>query len=219
MDAGSEAVKSIHWGIRPRVERRNAHSIALWTGLAALAVQNATAIAQPPDTSTSRSRDGLQPVVPDGPARRGPVVVPPANLPSPSNLDGVYLWLGPVGAASYVDHAWDSTFGGDLALVVVRENEPLAALGVTVGASRWTERGGGRVWVDGLVGTHLLGEMIGASLGPLVELSDLAHPRVGGSLGLWGFAGITPFARLGAVSGLGMFAELGIHIDLPVLRR
>jgi hypothetical protein len=36
---------------------------------------------------------------------------------------------------------------------------------------------------------------------------------------VWVFAGITPFARVGAVSDLGMFAELGVHIALPVLRR
>ncbi|HEY0192854.1 MAG TPA: hypothetical protein VGC42_17170 [Kofleriaceae bacterium] len=212
-------MKSIQWGIRPRVGRRSGPWIA--AAALALAVQNATVAAQPADTqgSTARPADGLQPVVPDAPARRGPVVVPAPDLPPTSNLDGIYLWLGPVGAASYVDHAWDSTFGADAAVVIVREHAPLAAYGVTLGASRWTARGGGRVWVDGLVGTHLLGELIGASLGPILELSDLAHPRYGGSIGIWGFAGITPFARLGAVSGLGMFAELGIHIDLPVLRR
>ena len=110
-------------------------------------------------------------------------------------------------------------FGGEAALVVVREREPVGVIGVDLGASRWTAHDGGRVWVDGLVGTQLLGRMMGASLGPIVELSDLAHPRVGGSIGVWAFAGITPFARLGAVADLGMFAELGVHIALPVLRR
>jgi hypothetical protein len=75
------------------------------------------------------------------------------------------------------------------------------------------------VWVDGLLGTHLVGHMLGISLGPIVELSELAHPRPGASIGVWGFAGITPFARLGAVADHGIFAEIGIHIALPVLRR
>jgi len=57
------------------------------------------------------------------------------------------------------------------------------------------------------------------SAGPLVELSDLAHPRIGGSIGLWGFVGVTPFARVGLVNDLGGFAEIGVHIALPVLRR
>jgi hypothetical protein len=135
------------------------------------------------------------------------------------DLDVTYLWLGPVGAASFIDATWDSTFGAEAAVVVVHERAPLGLIGGTLGASRWTERGGGRVWVDGLAGTRLLGHMIGASLGPILELSELAHPRLGASIGAWGFAGITPFARVGVVSNLGMFVELGVHIALPVLRR
>ena len=65
-------------------------------------------------------------------------------------------------------------------------------------------------------GTRVLGRMIGISAGPLVELSELSHPRVGGSIGVWGFLGITPFARLGTVQDLGMFGEVGVHIALPV---
>jgi hypothetical protein len=168
-----------------------------------------------PDANAER----VQPIVPDVPARSQPVVVPAPRLPSTASLDGFYVWLGPVGAASHIDGQWDSTFGAEAAVVVVHEQAPLATVGVTAGASRWTERGGGRVWVDGLVGTHILGHMLGASLGPIVELSDLAHPRVGGSVGVWGFAGITPFVRVGGVQDLGMFAEVGIHIALPAVRR
>jgi hypothetical protein len=75
------------------------------------------------------------------------------------------------------------------------------------------------VWVDGLFGTYLLGHLAGFSLGPIIELSDVAHARPGGSFGVWAFTGITPFARVGSVANLGMFAEVGIHIALPVLRR
>jgi hypothetical protein len=182
--------------------------------LASVAAITPSAAADPTTTASS-----IEPTVPDPPARATPVVVPPASLPPTWDLDGTYLWLGPLGAASHIAGQWDSTFGAEAALVVVRERRALAAWGVDLGASRWTERGGGRVWGDGLVGTHLLGHMIGASLGPIVELSDLSHPRVGGSIGLWGFAGITPFARLGEVAGLGMFVEVGIHIALPALRR
>jgi len=148
-----------------------------------------------------------------------PIGVPPTSFAPSWDLDGTYLWLGPLGAASRIDAQWDSTFGADLALVVVRERSPLALVGGNLGASRWTERGGGRVWVDGLLGTHLLGHMLGVSLGPIVELSELQHPRPGASIGVWGFAGVTPFARLGAVADHGIFAEIGVHIALPVLRR
>jgi hypothetical protein len=154
----------------------------------------------------------------DPPAAAQPVTVPPATFRPTWDLDGTYLWLGPVGAASHIDARWDSTFGAEAAVVVVRERAPLGLVGATLGASRWTGRGGGRVWVDGLVGTRL-GRMMGISLGPILELSELAHPRPGASLGVWCFTGITPFARIGAVINLGMFAEVGIHIALPVLRR
>lgn len=196
------AVKPIHWGIRPQGVP------GLPRILACLLAVMGTAAADP-----------VTPTIPDAPAAPRTVVVPPATFRPSWDLDGTYLWLGPIGAASFVDDKWDSTFGGEAAVVVVREGAPVGAAGVNLGASRWTERGGGRVWLDGLVGTRLLGRMLGASVGPILELSELAHPRLGASIGVWGFAGITPFARAGAVSNLGMFAELGIHIALPVLRR
>jgi hypothetical protein len=199
------AVKPIHWGIRPQgVPVRPCILACL---LAVLAVIR------------SAAADPATPTTPDAPAAPRTVVVPPATFRPSWDLDGTYLWLGPLGAASLVDAKWDSTFGGEAAVVVVREGAPVGLAGGNLGASRWTERGGGRIWLDGLVGTRLLGRMMGASLGPILELSELAHPRLGASIGVWAFAGITPFARVGAVSNLGMFAELGIHIALPVLRR
>ena len=165
------------------------------------------------------SRAVAEPIAPDAPTRSAPAVVPPTTLPPSWDLDGIYVWLGPTGAASRVASQWDSTVGGDLAIVRVREQESLAAVGATLGASRWTARGGGRIWLDALVGTRLGGRMIGASAGAIVELSDLAHPRLGGSIGVWGFVGVTPFARVGAVAELGAFAEIGLHIALPVIRR
>lgn len=199
------AVKPIHWGLHPQVPQQPPWRVVLGKiacCVACLVAIERAAAADPPPIATPP-----------------PVTVPPAHFTPSWDLDGTYLWLGPLGAASHVDAQWDSTFGADLAVVVVHERAPLGLVGVDLGASRWTERGGGRVWVDGLMGTHLLDRMIGISLGPLVELSELAHPRFGASVGVWGFAGVTPFARLGAVRDLGMFAEIGIHIALPVLRR
>lgn len=156
-------------------------------------------------------------VDPDPPARRAPPAVP-ATAPRPSwDLDGLYLWLGPTGAASRIEASWDSTIGADATVIYVRERAALGAIGATFGASRWTVRGGGRIWLDGLVGTRL-GRMVGLSAGPILELSELSHPRLGGSVGLWAFVGVTPFVRTGMVSELGSFVEVGIHIALPVLR-
>jgi hypothetical protein len=208
MSADYVALKLAHWGIHPQVIRRRAVRAFAWLAVVVVAVGGVrTAGADPAAT------------VPDPPAAARPVVVPVATFTPSSDLDGVYLWLGPIGAASYVDAQWDSTFGGEAALGVVRERAAIGLVGVNLGASRWTVRGGGRMWVDGLVGTRLLGRMMGASIGPIVELSEIAHPKLGASIGVWAFAGITPFVRVGAVAELGMFAELGIHFALPVLRR
>ena len=206
------AVKPIHWGLHPQVTQRLLWRVVLGNIACAVALLVAarTAAADPAAPSTQSTPPSAPPP---------PVTVPTAHFTPSWDLDGTYLWLGPLGAASHVDAQWDSTFGADLAIVVVRERAPIGLVGIDLGASRWTERGGGRVWVDGLLGTHLLDRMMGISLGPIAELSDLAHPRLGASFGVWGFAGITPFARLGAVAELGMFAEIGIHIALPVLRR
>ena len=153
---------------------------------------------------------------PDPPARKTIPRVGPGGFPESSDLDATYLWLGPSGAASHIDSAWDSTIGADAAVIRIRAHSGLAAIGGSLGGSRWTERGGGRLWLDALVGTRFLGCIVGASAGPLVELSDLSHPRVGGSVGLWAFIGVTPYVRIGTVSELGMFGEVGLHIALPV---
>jgi hypothetical protein len=129
------------------------------------------------------------------------------------------VWLGPVGAAGRLDESWDSTFGVDLAVVRVRERAALGAIGVSAGAGRWTERGGGRIWLEGIAGTGLGGRMFGASLGPILELPELAHPRLGGAVGVWAFLGPTPYVRAGVVEEVGGFVEIGLHLTLPVFRR
>jgi hypothetical protein len=153
---------------------------------------------------------------PDPPSRRPATA--PIEHPLSSDLDGLYFWIGPVGAASQVDGQWDSTIGGDMSVVYVREEAPVGAIGGSFGASRWTKRGGGRLWLDAVVGTNT-GRMVGVSAGPILELSELAHPRLGASVGVWAFVGVTPFVRVGAVRELGSFVEVGLHIALPAVRR
>jgi len=159
---------------------------------------------------------------PDPPQRQNQ---PQRVLPASWDLDGMYFWIGPEGAASWgrgpeqMASKWDSTIGADATLIFIRERESLAAAGGSLGASKWTERGGGRVWIDGLAGTRLGGHMVGASLGPILELSDVSHPHLGASVGIWAFFGVTPYVRVGAVDQLGAFAEVGLHLALPVLRR
>ncbi|HEY4056984.1 MAG TPA: hypothetical protein VGM39_10250, partial [Kofleriaceae bacterium] len=63
-----------------------------------------------------------------------------------------------------------------------------------------------------------IGRVVGASLGPLVDLAADSHPRIGGSVGVWAFLGVTPYARVGIVQESGAFAEIGVHIAFPVWR-
>jgi hypothetical protein len=155
---------------------------------------------------------------PDPPARTGTPTVGPDNFRPSWDLDGLYLWLGPIGAASVVESDWDSTFGGDLSIVRIRERRTLSAIGFNAGATLWTERDGGRIWLDAIAGTRLGTRTYGVSAGPLVELSELSHPRYGASVGVWGFFGVTPFLRAGVVDELGAFVDVGVHIALPVFR-
>jgi hypothetical protein len=166
-------------------------------------------------TKTAQS-EGFVPtkIDPDPPTRgvQEPVVHPPSW-----DLDGLYLWIGPLGAATRVESMWDSTIGADVSVVRVREGELLGTVGATLGGSRWTERGGGRIWLDAVVGTRL-GRMVGLTAGPILELDELSHPRWGASAGVWAFLGVTPFLRAGSVQNLGGFVEIGLHIALPVIR-
>lgn len=166
----------------------------------------------------SAAADPTTRTTPDPPARTEPIVVGPGGFRPSWDLDGTYLWLGPTAAASHVDETWDSTIGGHAAILRVRERAAIGVIGGMFGATLWTERDGGRLWLDAVIGTRL-GRMVGVSAGPIVELSELNHPRIGASLGLWAFIGVTPFARVGIVDELGAFAEIGVHIALPVLRR
>lgn len=154
--------------------------------------------------------------IPDPPARSSPPAVGTSGFRSSANLGGIYVWLGPVGAASRAEGGWDSTFGGDLSVVRVDESAFAGVLGATAGASMWSEREGGRIWLDTLAGTRIAGRMYGLSLGGIVELAELEHPRFGGSVGAWAFFGVAPFVRVGVVEELGTFAEIGLHLALPV---
>ena len=145
--------------------------------------------------------------------------MPPANFRPVDDLDGCYVWLGPSGGAGYLDSKWDSLIGADATVMRVQEHEPLGAIGGTIGASRWTARGGGRAWLEAVAGTRLLDRtMVGASLGSVVEMSDTTHPRFGASVGVWAFFGVTPYVRVGVVDTDGAFVEVGLHIALPVYR-
>ena len=178
-----------------------------------------TALAAP--SASPGTQPTLTPIATDLPPRSGaPVSGGPSGFRESSNLDGFYLWLGPVGAATRLDPGWDSVFGGDLAAVRVREHQRLGAVGGDFGFSKYTASSGGRLWLDAVVGTRLGGRaMVGLTAGPVLEVSDLQHPRAGASVGAWAFVGVTPFVRIGVVNESGVFVEIGLHVALPVFRR
>ncbi|HEY4055822.1 MAG TPA: hypothetical protein VGM39_04410, partial [Kofleriaceae bacterium] len=93
---------------------------------------------------------------PAPPARSSiPHVGGPSGFRPSWDLDGSYVWLGPTGAAHYIDGGWDTTFGAVLGIVRVREREPLSVLGTSIGGVMWAGHDGGRLWVDALVGTRI----------------------------------------------------------------
>lgn len=147
------------------------------------------------------------------------VAAPPAQLRASSDLDGLQLWVGPVGAATRIEGGWDSAWGGTAALLRVREHRTVGAAGAWLGAAHYAARDGGRIWIDGVLGTRrLVGRMLGIAAGPVLELGDLHHPRAGAQASIWCFAGVVPYARLGVLEASGSFVEVGVSIAVPALR-
>jgi hypothetical protein len=103
----------------------------------------------------------------------------------------------------------------------VHEHRRLALEGVALGATRYAKRDGGRIWAEALVGTRRLPghALVGLSLGPAVEMSALQHVRPGVTGSVWMFLGVTPYLRAGWFAEAGAYAEVGVAIALPVLRR
>ena len=139
-------------------------------------------------------------------------------LPSPENLDGVVLTLGPTGAAVRQDGGWDGAFGADAGLYRVRESSPLTAIGIAVGGFWFSERTGGRGFAELSLASNALGLPVGISAGPAVELDRVRTPRWGGHTTIWAYLGVVPYIRLGHVEKTGSFIDIGLRIPLPTLR-
>lgn len=143
---------------------------------------------------------------------------PTPRLRSTADLDGMYVWLGPSGAAARIDGGWYSSWGGGVQLVRVRERARLGVVGAWLSGIHYAGRDGGRVALEGMVGTRLLGPMVGIGLGPVVELGLRHHPWPGAQVSAWLFAGISPYLRLGVVANAGIYVEAGLQLSLPARR-
>ncbi len=60
--------------------------------------------------------------------------------------------------------------------------------------------------------------MVGATAGPVIELAELARPKVGGVVGAWVALGVVPYARVALLADGTTSAELGLELALPLRR-
>jgi hypothetical protein len=140
-------------------------------------------------------------------------------LESSANLDGVYLAVGPVGSAVHTETSWDAAFGGELTLARITERRPIAALALSLGGHRYSERDTGRLWLEGMAATRWLrGTPIGLAGGPTLEVDRVIPARLGAQATLWAYVGVIPYMRVGAVDKSGIFFEMGLRIPLPAFR-
>lgn len=140
----------------------------------------------------------------------------PLRRPS-SDLDGWYLTLGPVATAISIENSWDGAAGGEVSVVRVAERRIPAAVGMALGGVSYSERKGGRLWLDAeLAFSRHLPVAVGLGLGVTAEVDPVRPPRWGAQGTLWVFAGIIPFVRVGTVEEAGAFFEVGLMLKIPV---
>lgn len=138
---------------------------------------------------------------------------------SPADLDGIYLTLGPIGAATRVEGDWFSSAGAELSVVYVREKCYPAAVGVAGGGISFAGREGGRLWAEAEVAFNRpLPFGVGLGAGLVAEVDANRPARLGPQATLWVFAGIIPYFRMGTVEETGSFVELGVMIKIPARR-
>lgn len=138
---------------------------------------------------------------------------------STASLDGLYFTLGPVAAAVRLDRDWTSAAGLEASLVRVRERQLPAAYGLSLGAFRYTDRDGGRVWLEAESALKRpLPVAVGLGLGAMVDLDEIRPPRWGVQSTLWIFVGIVPYVRVGVAQENGGFVEAGFMIKVPAGR-
>jgi hypothetical protein len=148
-------------------------------------------------------------------ADSGAAARPPGQAESASH----FIALTVLGSAVRAEGEWDSGFGGEVAVGALRAGAALSAWAAAIDFVAYSERSGGRVTLEGALGTRWpTGVLVGLAGGPMIELDDLRRPRAGGQLSVWLFAGVVPYVRAGTVENSGFFVDLGLRIPLPVLR-
>jgi len=131
-----------------------------------------------------------------------------------------FVAVAAIGSAVRVEGVWDGAYGGEVGVGQMRGHAPaLGAWAASVGLVGFTARSGGRLWSELTVGTRWpTGYLVGLGIGPAVELDRIRQPRWGGQLTVWAFAGVVPYARVGALDPGGLFVDVGLRIAFPAVR-
>ena len=136
---------------------------------------------------------------------------------SPGSLDGLHVTLGPAVAVVRSGDSFSTATGAEISLINVAERRLPGALGIAVGGLGFTDRAGGRLWLEGEFAiTNPLPVAIGLGLGTTVEVDRVRPPRFGLQSTLWFFLGVIPYLRVGAVAETGIFWEVGAMVKLPI---
>lgn len=148
--------------------------------------------------------------------------LPPTSAPSQlrplRDLDGVYLWLGPIAALSIDREDLDGEFGGMVAVTRVREREALATTGIALSATRRAATEVGIVAAEGIAGVRPgHAPHVGLSVGPAVQFQPTSHARLAATASLWTMVGPTIFVR-GLATSDGLELSAGLAILLPARR-
>ena len=141
------------------------------------------------------------------------------ELRSVKDLDGIHVTLGPVASMVHIEDDWTPAAGAELSLVYVQERCRPAALGFAFGGLSYSDRDGGRLWLEAeLAVNDPLPVAIGLGLGATAEVDPVQDARLGLQATLWVFAGVIPYLRAGSLDREGEFVEAGVMLKIPALR-
>ena len=139
------------------------------------------------------------------------------ELRSPGDLDGWYLTLGPVAAATHVEGRWISAVGGEISIAHLAETRIPAVLGICGGGVSYGSLPGGRLWLEAEVGLERpLPFALGLAVGATAQVDRTDPPRLGIQATLWAVGGVVPYVRVGTVEVNGAYVEAGVMLKVPV---
>ncbi len=129
----------------------------------------------------------------------------------------VHLAIGPAMAGIQRAEGWDTQVGGELHLVRLASETPLAALGGAFGALTFAEDETIRLYLDTYVGFRITSDLtIGVALAPVVDLHPTRRSQLGFRGTAWVHAGIAPYVAASKTWGLGASDHIDIAVGLRI---